>query len=207
MGVAVMAATLRMTCERRTTPAQRHQESILKPRTGVKEKAPADSFQPLKVASKAADTMSAVDPILIEALSTLPALRSEHLRDSPFKSLTTSSTRERDEALSGELVHFITTYGQAASAYLVSNGMTLAELRGPGIPTALAGLRAHLLRRAISLVDDQFGAERASTMRSEADRLALSMLSCSPDRGGATRRRPRVHGARGDMSKIQLSGL
>lgn len=177
--VTLMAATVRLTRERRSTAPQREREAILEPRTGTKEKAPIDSFQPIKVASKGADMAGAVDPIIVEALTTMPTLRSEHLRSSPFKSLTSSSTEERDAALPGELVHFLSSYGQAASAYLVSNGMSLAELRGPGVPTALAGVRAHLLRKATSLVDEHFGAERASAMRSEAERLSLSMLTAS----------------------------
>lgn len=176
--VSLLAAVVRM---RRLTGSSNsaQAEATLEPRTGQRDKPPVDSFQPVKVATKSADLALAVDPMVVESLTTVRALRNEHLRDSPFKSLTGSSMLERDAALPGELAHFLATYGQASSAYLVSNGMAIAELRGPGVPTALAGVRAHLLRRASMLVDEHFGAERAWSMRAEAERLALSMLTGS----------------------------
>lgn len=72
-----------------------------------------DSFQPIEVASKLADTALAVDPSVVDALTTLHTLRSEHVRDSPFKSLTSSSMGTTGHsALPGELRHFLSTYGQ-----------------------------------------------------------------------------------------------
>lgn len=108
--VALMAATIRLTRARHTPSPRSPTDAALEPRTGQKEKPPADSFQPLKVASKSADMAAAVDPMVIDVLTTVQTLRREHVRDSPFKSLTTCSTRERDLALPGELAHFLSSY-------------------------------------------------------------------------------------------------
>lgn len=145
----------------------------------VKDKPPADSFEVVEVASKAAERQLAVPADVLHGVTALATLQREHLRPSAFKDLTMSSHQQREDELEGELRYLVGQYGQGAGAYLASNGMSLGKVRGAGVPTALAGVRGHLERRAQSWVEAAFGRERASDTQfvSEAYRLRLSVLT------------------------------
>lgn len=148
------------------------QEGLLE---GRRDRPPPDAFEEVPVASKQ-EMQLAVAAELLHTVTAPSALATEYKRASVFKSFTVSSDLERDRAMAGEAEYFVSKYGQAASAFLVSNGRASAKTRGVGIPPALSGLRAHLLRRATSWVEEQYGVERAAADRDAAAKLALSML-------------------------------
>ena len=143
-----------------------------------REKPPVDSFQLVETASRAVDRQLAVDADLLQELSSLQTLRREHVRQSVFKDMASSTWQQREDQLDGELRHCVGMYGQGAGSYLVSNGMSVGKVRGAGVPTALAGVRAHLSRRATAWMESVFGPERASdpTYSSDAQRVAASAL-------------------------------
>lgn len=140
-----------------------------------RDRSPPDAYEEVPVASKH-ELQLAVSAELLHSVTAPATLAAEYQRPSVFKSFTTSSDTDRDQAMAGEALHFVSKYGQAASAFLVSNGRATAKTRGVGVPPALSGLRAHLLRRATTWVEEQYGMERAAADRDAAAKLALSML-------------------------------
>jgi len=119
----------------------------------------------------------AVSAGVINSLTTDAALRGERLRGSPFETLTGHTRDELDAAIPGELDYFVGMYGQAATAYLVSNSRSLDEVSGKGIPVALVGVRRHLWLRALRWVTDVYGERRATRRKADVEKLALSLLA------------------------------
>lgn len=142
--------------------------------SAAEEKPPAGSYKQVPTAT-AAERPGACDAQLLEDIASVAVLRREHVRSSPFCS--TATVAERDEALAGELEHFCRAYGQAATAYLLSNGTAQTALSGCGVPMALAAIRGHLLARATHLVQSTVGFERALSMHAKCSSLAMSFLT------------------------------
>ncbi|KAL3929997.1 MAG: hypothetical protein SGPRY_001722, partial [Prymnesium sp.] len=140
-----------------------------------KEKPPADSYE---VVERAPDKQLALSADMLQGLTSVQALRREHIRESPFKDLVTATHDERERRLDGEIAYLVAQYGQGATAYLMSNGMSVGKVRGYGVPTALAGVRGHLDRRAQTWVESVFGWERAADPQyiAEAQRLKFSVV-------------------------------
>ncbi|KAL1526546.1 hypothetical protein AB1Y20_015254 [Prymnesium parvum] len=142
-----------------------------------RDKIPDDAYTKVSEASTNSLKTLAVSAGVISSLTTDAALRGERLRGSPFESLTGNTRETLDKALPGELDYFVGMYGQAATAYLVSNSRSLEEVSGRGVPAALVGIRRHLWSRALRWVHDAFGERRASQRRTDVEKLALSLLA------------------------------
>lgn len=149
-------------------------QTVLVPGAG-EDKPPVGSYKQVPTAT-AAERPGACDAQLLEDIATAAVLRREHVRSSPF-CLSTTTVTERDAALAGELDHFCSAYGQAATAYLLSNGTAQTAISGFGVPMALAAIRGHLLARATQLVQSTVGFERALSMHNKCSALAMSFLT------------------------------